>query len=210
MGMTFGSITAGNPIVLLILVVGVLGVLVLIERVYFIVIRSKNNGRAFIERVIQLVRAEKIDEAIKQCTASKAALPDIGILILRSDSRTEIDLQNVAAAASLMVLPRLTHRINYLGTFAIVAVLLGLIGTLEGVRDAFAIAGRLPTDPHYWSALADAMVPLCFGLIVASVLVLGRGYLVSQADAITGQIREFSARLINALIDRADVRLGHR
>ena len=29
-------------------------------------------------------------------------------------------------------------------------------------------------------------------------------------EAIIEQIREFSARLINALIDRPDVRLGHR
>ena len=34
--------------------------------------------------------------------------------------------------------------------------------------------------------------------------------IVSQAESITEQVREFSARLINALIDRPDVRLGHR
>jgi hypothetical protein len=42
------------------------------------------------------------------------------------------------------------------------------------------------------------------------VLTIGGGYLVSQSDSITEEIREFSARLINALIDRPDVRLGHR
>jgi hypothetical protein len=41
-------------------------------------------------------------------------------------------------------------------------------------------------------------------------LVLGRGYLLSQAEAIAEHIHEFSARLINALIDQPDVRLGHR
>ena len=33
---------------------------------------------------------------------------------------------------------------------------------------------------------------------------------LSQAESITEQIQEFSVRLINALIDRPDVRLGHR
>jgi biopolymer transport protein ExbB len=210
MGTSLASITAGGPIVLLILLVAILGILVLVERLYVIVIRSKNNGRAFIERIIQLVRADKIDEAIKQCTASKAALPDMGILILRSRSHDESDLQNVAAAASLMVLPKLTHRISYLSTFAIAAVLLGLLGTMLGFRDAFLIAAATPGDPRYWMRLAAATTPLSLGLIVAVILVIGRGYLVTQADAISGQVREFSARLINALIDRADVRLGHR
>jgi biopolymer transport protein ExbB/TolQ len=210
MGTTLGSIAAGGPTVLLILIIGLLGVLVLIERFYVVVIRSQNNGRAFIERIIQLVRADKIDEAIKQCTTSKAALPDIGILILRSRSHDEGDLQKVAAAASLMVLPKLTHRIGYLATFAIASLLLGVLGAMLGVRDAFLIAAATPGDVRYWSRLAQSTAPLCVGLIVAVVLVVGRGYLVAQADAIDGQVREFSARLINALIDRADVRLGHR
>jgi len=42
------------------------------------------------------------------------------------------------------------------------------------------------------------------------VLVIGRAYLVSQAEALTEQLHEFSARLVNALLDRPDVRLGHR
>jgi hypothetical protein len=59
-------------------------------------------------------------------------------------------------------------------------------------------------------ALARTLPPSIFALGVAAVLVLGRGYLVSQAESITEHIHEFSARLINALIEEPDVRLGHR
>jgi biopolymer transport protein ExbB/TolQ len=55
-----------------------------------------------------------------------------------------------------------------------------------------------------------ALTPTAFGLTIAAMLTLGRGYLVNQSESITEEIREFSARLINALIDRPDVRLGHR
>ena len=54
---------SGGPVMHFILVVAVAGLAVFIERFYTIVIRSKINGRAFIERVIQLVRAGRIDEA---------------------------------------------------------------------------------------------------------------------------------------------------
>jgi hypothetical protein len=40
--------------------------------------------------------------------------------------------------------------------------------------------------------------------------VLAHAYLASQAEAIVEQMDELSVRLINALIDRPDVRLGHR
>jgi len=195
----------------LILLVGIAGLVVLLERLYVIVLRSKNNGRPFIERVIQLVRAGKLDEAIKACAASTAALPDMGLLILRSRSRDEVDLQNVASAAALHVLPKLTRRIHYLPTFSLVAVLLGFLGTVRGVHDAFlAQAGVLPGPGSVWLGLAASLTPTAFGVSVAIVLLLGREYLVGQSEFITEQIQEFSARLINALIDRPDVRLGHR
>jgi biopolymer transport protein ExbB/TolQ len=192
--------------------VGLAGLGVLLERFYVIVLRSKNNGRAFIERVIQLVRAGKVDDAIKQCAASTAALPDMGLLILRSRSRDELDLQNVASAAALHVLPKLTRRIHYLPTFSLVAVLLGMFGTLRGLHDAFLAQAvpQLRTTPSLWLGLAASMTPTAFGLSVAVVLLLGREYLVGQSEFLTEQIQEFSARLINALIDRPDVRLGHR
>jgi len=52
----------------------------------------------------------------------------------------------------------------------------------------------------------EALRPTALGLVVAMVLQIGRGYLAVQAEAITQSIHEFSARLINALIDRPDVR----
>lgn len=207
MGTTLGWYREGGPIMLLILLTGVAGLGVMAERLYVIVLRSKNNGRTFIERVIQLVRSGKVDDAIKECVASTAALPDMGLLILRSRTSDAGDLQNVADAAALMVLPKLTHRLQYLTTLSSVAVMLGVLGTVRGFHDALGASGAAGGAS---AGLAAALTPTAFGLGVAIVLTLGRGYLVSQSENLTGQIREFSARLINALIDRPDVRLGHR
>jgi biopolymer transport protein ExbB/TolQ len=198
----------GGPIMLLILLVAGAGFAILVERIYVIVVRSKNNGRVFIERIIQLVRAGKVEDAIKACAASTAALPDIGLLILRSRSRDENDLHNVAHTAALSVLPKLTHRLQYLPTFAVVAVLLGLLGTMLGIRAA--LVDNAGDAARVAVGLGHAATPTAFGLGVAAALALGRGYLLHESESITEEIREFSARLINALIDRPDVRLGHR
>ena len=208
MGTTLGWYREGGPIMLLILLVGAAGIAILVERVYVIVVRSKNNGRVFIERIIGLVRGGKIDEAIKVCAASAAALPDIGLLILRSRSRDEAALNNVANTASLAVLPKLSRRLNYLPSLSAAAVLLGFLGTLLEIRSA--LVNGAGTSSAVSADVGHALVPTAFGLIVAVALTLGRAYIVSQSESITEEIREFSARLINALIDRPDVRLGHR
>ena len=41
-------------------------------------------------------------------------------------------------------------------------------------------------------------------------LILAQGFFSGQAEQVVGQVDELSARLVNALIDRPDVRLGHR
>jgi biopolymer transport protein ExbB/TolQ len=117
----------------------------------------------------------------------------------------------VADAAALHVLPKLTRRIHYLPTLAVVAVLLGVLGTVTGLQQAFLNAPA-PGDRNIqlWIALSNALTPTAFGLAVAVLLTLARGFLVSQAEFITEEVQEFSARLVNALIDRPDVRLGHR
>ena len=60
------------------------------------------------------------------------------------------------------------------------------------------------------TGLAHASGPALLAITVAVILLVGRAYLASQADRIVEEAHEFSARLINALIDRPDVRLGHR
>lgn len=203
----------GGWIMNFILAVAVVGLAIFIERFYVIVVKSKINGRAFIERIIQLVRAGKIDDAIKLCAQSNAALPDMGLLILRSRTRDEADLQNVADAAALSVIPRLTRRLQYLPMLANVATLLGLLGTIFGLREAFSsVSGASASERSAGlaSGIAVALNATGFGLLVAVPLSVAHAYLVSQAETIIEQVDEFSVRLINALIDRPDVRLGHR
>ena len=204
---------AGGPIMHFILLTGIAGLAVFLERLYVIVIKGKINGRAFIERVIQLVRAGKAEDAIKLCAQSKAALPDMGLLILRSRTRDEADLQNVADAAALSIIPRVTRRLQYLPMLANVATLVGLFGTIYGLREAFAsvaAASAAERSAKLAEGIAIALNATGFGLLVAIPLTVAHSYLVGQAETIVEQVDEFSVRLINALIDRPDVRLGHR
>src|SRR5215210_2402961 len=184
----------GGPIMHFILLTALIGLAVFFERLYFIVFKSKINGRAFIERVIQLVRSGKTEDAIKLCAQSKAALPDMGLLILRSRSRDEADLQNVADAAALAVIPRLTRRLQYLPMLANVATLIGLFGTIHGLREAFASvasASAAERSGRLASGIAVALNATGFGLLVAIPLTVGHAFLASQAERIIEQVDEF-------------------
>jgi len=201
----------GGPIMWPILLVALAGLAIFFERFYVIIVRSRINGAAFIERVMQLVRAQKSDDAMRLCAQSHAPLPDIGLLILRSKSREESDLQNVADAASLSVIPRLTRRLQYLPVLANVATLIGLFGTIFGLKAAFAsvaAASAAQRADRLAAGIAIALNATGFGLATAIPLTLAHSYLASQAEEIIEQVDEFSVRLINALVERPDVRIG--
>jgi biopolymer transport protein ExbB/TolQ len=200
-------IRGAGPTVMLIWVVAGLGALLILERAYVALSRSGFNGRPFIERIIQLVRAGKVDDAIKHCASSRTVLADIALLILRTRTKDETDLQNVASAAELSLVPRLRRRLAYFTMLATIAALLGCIGLADAFRLTFEAGGSLSSGGQQ---LAAGMRAIEVGLGVAAALLLAQGVFTAQAEQVVEQVEELTARLVNALIDRPDVRLGHR
>jgi len=201
----------GSAVAVALLVVAAAGTALFLERFYHIVLRSRVSGRPFIERAIQLVRGGKLEDAIRHCAQTKAVLPDVGLVILRSRTRDEDDLAHVARAATLSLLPPLQRRLSYLPALALTAVLLGLLGTLLGLREALDPAGPAAAlGATRDQGIAQALEGLASGVTVALPLLLAHAYLSHQARTIAEHAEEFAARLINALGERPDVRLGHR
>lgn len=168
----------------------------------FVVARSRlsGHGRPFIERLVALVQAGSIDEALSACSHTRAILPDIGLIVLRTRLRDEGDLEAVTEAAVRSTTPKLSRRLRYLPAIATTAALTGAGGS------AASLAARPAGTAMPWEALA----PLALGLLVAAPIVLAHAFLANQIDAILAQVSEFARRLANALLDRPDVRLGHR
>jgi biopolymer transport protein ExbB len=204
---------SGGPTMPLLALVALVAGTILVERAYTVYVRGGSTGRAFLERVIQLVRAGKVDEAIKHCADARSALPDIGLVILRSRTRDATDLENVAEAASLAVIPRFRRRLDYLPLLTRLAVLLGILGLLLESHAALGSAAQGPDGMDsraLVAGLAIALRPLIAAIVVAIPTSVGHALVAQRADRIIADIHEFSARLVNALIDRPDVRLGHR
>jgi biopolymer transport protein ExbB len=114
-------------------------------------------------------------------------------------------------AASLSVIPRLTRRLQYLPMMANVATLIGLFGTIYGLKGAFASVGAASAADRSGKlaeGIAIALNATGFGLATAIPLTVAHSYLAAQAEQIIEEVDEFSVRLINALVERPDVRVG--
>lgn len=201
-------LSAPGPFITLTWIVAGLGILLIADRGWATLVRAEYNGRPFIERVIQLTRSGKTDEAIKLCSNSRTILSDIALLILRTRTEEEADLQNVAEAAALSLVPRLHRRVHWFGVLAGTSLALGALGLLDGLRVAFERQAAAPGT--LWPAVAAALRSPEAAVAVCAVLLLVQGFFNGRAEQVVEQVDELSARLVNALIDRPDVRLGHR
>jgi biopolymer transport protein ExbB len=197
----------------LVVAAGVLSLIVILERLYAIVFRARSDGRAFIERSLQLVRSGKVEDAIKLCSARRSALADVGLVLLRGQSRDETHLGSVAGAAILALVPRLRNRLVYLPALAVTALLLAVLSFTIGLHSALHAAATA-ASPEHLPVAAAAMIPhfpaTFLAIAIASADVLAYAYLSNQSEFVGSQMREYSARLINLLTGRPDVRLGHR
>lgn len=199
---------SGGLMMLPLLVVAIAGALLLGERIAFVVKRSRVNARPFIEHVLSLTRSGQYDEAVALCAAHHAALPDLGLVILRSRASDAAVLQEVARAAWMSFVPSLRRRLGWLIALAVAALLLGVAGA--AVNISAVMSGTDGATVPLAHALDYAMRPVTTAALTALPLVIGYAALAQLARTMTDQLEEFSIRLINTLAGRPDVRLGHR
>jgi len=166
------------------------------------VLRARIRARPFMERVISLARTGRTDEALALCAEHRSTLPDLGLVLLRSRASDEQSLRAIAQAARLTAAPALSRRLRWLTILASLSLLLGGLGAIANLHDT--LGGDVAQSARY------ALRPLGAGLLAAIPLIIGHQVLHSQARATLELLEEFSARLVNALLQRPDVRLGHR
>ena len=196
----------GGPFMYIILVVSVIAMATIIERGYMVLFRYNLNGAAFMAQIQKLIMANNIDRAIKLCNAeSNAALTKVlKAGLTRANRRTE-DIQTAVEEATLEVVPMLQKRTPYLGMWANVATLLGLLGTISGLVQAFkAVAAASPETKQTMLAagISVAMYTTAFGLVVAIPIMICHSVIENRTKKLVDEIDQYSVKLINLLAAR--------
>src|SRR5688572_11225055 len=108
---------------------------------------------------------------------------------------------------SLMeVVPRLEKRTHYLATFANMATLLGLLGTVIGLIAAFgAVATVNPAEKANLlsASISVAMNCTAFGLMVAIPLVLIHAVLQTKTTELVDSLEMASVKFLNSVTERS-------
>ena len=190
----------------IILVVSIIGLGIIVERFIFLFFKYNINATAFMAQIQKLVMANNIDRAIKLCNAApNAALPKVIKAGLTRANKGEVEIQNAVEEATLEVIPHIQKRTPALQGVANVATLLGLLGTIVGLIEAFAALEFARPDDRQKvlsRGIALAMNTTAFGLIVAIPCIFGHMILTGVTKRIIDEIDQYSVKLQNLLTSR--------
>ncbi len=198
--------TAGGPWMYPILCMSIISIAIIVERAIFLFFRYNINGNAFMAQIQKLVMANNIDRAIKLCNAAPAAaLPKVIKAGLTRANKGEIEIQNAVEEATLEVVPTIQKRTNSLQAVANLATLMGLLGTIIGLIQAFQAVEAAAPDQRaamLTASISIAMNTTAFGLMVAIPTMGAHVILAGITKKIIDEIDQYSVKLENLLISR--------
>ena len=186
-----------------ILLVFAVGTAIAVERYVTLTLLTKRN-QAMWGQVQPLLAKRDFDKA-RELTAKDhstiAQLLNMG-LERQGAVRRRDDIEISMEECMLEIMPQLEKRTGYVGLAANVATLLGLLGTIMGLIQAFtAVANANPAEKAdlLGAAIAVAMNTTAFGLLVAIPLLIVHAVLTTKTAQIVAGLEMASVKTLNAI-----------
>jgi biopolymer transport protein ExbB len=149
------------------------------------------------------ISAGNIQGAIKVCSGNSTPLTRIIQAGLMRANRSDEEIQAAMDEASLRELPAVEKRTGYLAMFSNLATLLGLLGTISGLIDAFAgVAGvdAAQKATMLSKGIAAAMHCTAFGLLSGILGLAAYAWLNGKTQAILDDIAESKKNVANMIM----------
>lgn len=184
------------------------GTAVALER-YVYLSRERFSSSRVWEQLAPALESGKYQQAAAATSKSKASIAKIlnyGLGRLRTARRRE-DIEMAMDEGLMEVTSRLEQRTHYLAAFANIATLLGLLGTIIGLIQAFtAVANAGPSERAELlsASISVAMNTTAFGLIVAIPLLLIHSVLQAKTNQIVDSLEMAVVKFLNIVGEKRE------
>jgi biopolymer transport protein ExbB len=185
-----------------ILISFILGLALVLERLISLNLADINTNKFIIE-VQEALQEGGVAEARKICAETRGPVASVFQAgLMRSEEGVEASEKAISAYGSIEM-GFLERGLVWITLFITIAPLLGFLGTVVGMIEAFnaiSQAGSI-TPTLVASGIKVALLTTAFGLIVAIILSIGYNYSVSKIDRIIAQMEEASIVLIDSIAE---------
>jgi biopolymer transport protein ExbB/TolQ len=179
-----------------------------VERFIYLTRVASANRRLW-EQLAPLFKAGNFRKAMEIAEKSESALSTImryGISRVATARRKE-DIEKAMEESLIEVIPALEKRTHYLATLANVGMLMGLLGTVIGLINAFAaVAAVNPAEKAAMlsASISVAMNNTALGLGLAITLLLCHMYLETKTTELVDSLEVASLKFLNSISERRE------
>lgn len=186
-----------------ILLVGAVGISIGIERFIKLSIVEIANRKMW-EKLHPVLYAGDFDKARDMTRNDKSTVSQLLMMGLERQGsvRRREDIEIVMEEEMMSIIPQLEKRTAYIGLFANLATLLGLLGTIIGLIGAFqAVANAAASEKANLlsASISEAMNCTAFGLMVAIPLLVISLFLTTKAGNIIDSLEMASLKTLNII-----------
>jgi len=190
-----------------ILIVFAFGVAIAIERFVTLTLVTNKNQLAW-DKVQPLLDNGEFDEAHDVTSGDESTISQVlnmGLSLQGAVRRRE-DIEIAMEESMMQIVPRLEKRTPYVALASSIATLLGLLGTIMGLIQAFtAVANANPAEKAdlLSASISVAMNTTAFGLMVAIPLLIVHAILTSKTGDIVDSLEMATVKALNVFSRRA-------
>ena len=202
-----GFFSSGGLFMFPILLVFAVGLGIAIER-YFTLTMVTNKNQQVWDKVQPLLTNGEFDEARKLTSEDESTISQVlnmGLSLQGAVRRRE-DIEIAMEESMMEIVPRLEKRTPYVALASSIATLLGLLGTIMGLIQAFtAVANANPAEKAdlLSASISVAMNTTAFGLMVAIPLLIIHAILTSKTGDIVDSLEMATVKALNVFSRRA-------
>lgn len=195
----------GGPFMYPILLVLAIGLAIAIERFIYIT-KTQGSTKKIWGQLVPMLKAQDFSRAMKLTETMQTPLATmLNYGFARKSANSARDgIESAMEEGMMEVMPELEQRTHYLATFANIATLLGLLGTIIGLIQAFtAVAGADPAEKAdlLSASISVAMNTTAFGLVAAIPLILIHSYLVTKTARLVDNIEMAAVKCLNLIVN---------
>lgn len=194
----------GGPAMWAIFVVSVLGVGVFLERLIHLH-RAQIRVGEFLLGMASLVREQRYDEARRQCLSTPGPVARVALSAVLARDCPRAELRDIVQEAGQLEVPRLERHLPMLTALAYTAPLLGLLGTVLGLMEAFYLIstqGGYATVADLSGAVYQSLISAAAGLAVAIPAFVGVSHLSSRVQDLMHDMERAGIEMVNLLKNR--------
>ena len=196
----------GGPLVWLILLCSITALGVFSERLLSLHRSSLHTGD-FLRGLANLLRRGNYAEALQECAGSPGPVPRVLHAVILKHGSPRAELREIAQEAGQLEIPRLERNLALLGTIAYATPLIGLLGTVLGLLNAFqqiSAHGGYATASEIAGGVYESLLTSAAALTVAIPAFIAHSYLSARVNAVLHDIERAAIETIEILCGPKD------